>query len=643
MRKQIISIFIIETLWLMTVPRAWGQSLPPSYDLRDHGRVTAVRKQKEGTCWAHGIMATLESNLLTTGVWAEMKEKELPNLAEYHLDWWNGFNRHNNDDLSPPTGDGLMVHQGGNYRVSSAYLARGEGAIYYPDANNDSETDDNWYHKAPARDDPNYHLYYVRDIEWFTAEPNLSNIDTIKEVIVNKGAIATCYHHGAYIFDYVQYQSAEQEELPNHSVAIIGWDDSKVTPAPLPGAWLAKNSWGTIWGELGYFWISYYDKWCGQEPEMGAVSFQNVEPMVYDQIYYHDYHGWRDTKTDISEAFNAFTAGGNQLLKGVSFYTAQDNVNYTVKIYDRFEGGQLLDELAARSGTIQYTGFHTIDLDTRVILAENDEFYVYLYLSKGGHAFDRTAQIPVLLKGEEEPLTVVKSSAYPGESYYYNGSAWEDLYGFDFADPNWGVWDRTANFCIKALAVSKPIIIKLIERPAEMELSDTAPKVQVEIKPGVENLEPNSVVLWHRYDEGAFTSIAMTSEGNDFYGATLPTVDWGDKGEFYIRAQGNQGGIVNLPENSPSNVFTFFVGETRIIFADNFEEDQGWAAENLGASSGDWQRGVPVNDPLWSYDPHSDSDGSGRCFLTQNETGNTDVDDGAVRLTAPRIDMSFGR
>ncbi|MCH7813437.1 MAG: hypothetical protein IID40_05385, partial [Planctomycetes bacterium] len=77
---------------------------------------------------------------------------------------------------------------------------------------------------------------------------------------------------------------------------------------------------------------------------------------------------------------------------------------------------------------------------------------------------------------------------------------------------------------------------------------------------------------------------------------------------------------------------------------DNFETNQGWVATNIGASSGDWQRGVPVNDPNWAYDPTSDSDGSGQCYLTQNQFGNTDVDghNGVVRLTSPSMDMSAG-
>ena len=32
-----------------------------------------------------------------------------------------------------------------------------------------------------------------------------------------------------------------------------------------------------------------------------------------------------------------------------------------------------------------------------------------------------------------------------------------------------------------------------------------------------------------------------------------------------------------------------------LLFHDNFEQNTGWTAENLGATTGDWERGVPVN------------------------------------------------
>ncbi|RLF33588.1 MAG: hypothetical protein DRN07_02215 [Thermoplasmata archaeon] len=180
---------------------------------------------------------------------------------------------------------------------------------------------------------------------------------------------------------------------------------------------------------------------------MGAVSFQHVEPLRYQHIYYYDYHGWRDTLTDCSEAFNAFTAADTELLDAVSFYTAEDGAFYHVVIYDRFENGELTDKLSEQSGTIDHTGFHTVELDTPVRLEKNDDFYVYLQLLGGGQPYDRTSEVPVLL-GAEGGGTLVESAAHPGESYYRNGSQWLDLYERDDIP-----WPGTANFCIKALTV----------------------------------------------------------------------------------------------------------------------------------------------------------------------------------------------
>ena len=167
---------------------------------------------------------------------------------------------------------------------------------------------------------------------------------------------------------------------------------------------------------------------------------------------------------------------------------------------------------------------------------------------------------------------------------------------------------------------------------------------RVEVRPLSGTPVPDSGLFSHRIDDGPTTTVPMVELSANLYEATFPSAPCGSNISWWVTADAVGEGSLVEPVGAPATTFITAVADAVVVdYADDFEFDEGWAGVVVDAESGEWQRGAPVNDPDWAYDPEQDGDGSGQAWLTQNEFGNTDVDEGSVELYSPIRPIAIAR
>jgi len=186
-----------------------------------------------------------------------------------------------------------------------------------------------------------------------------------------------------------------------------------------------------------------------------------------------------------------------------------------------------------------------------------------------------------------------------------------------------------------------PLTMALLVDPPEFVPPGVPTAVDVLIYEGSDDLVPGSATLHYRYDDGPFHAVPLVPVAGEAWRGTLPAPECGQTPEFYFSAMGEVTGTVYVPRSAPALPFVAFVGQFLSLFADDFEADLGWTVWNdPSLTGGAWQRGVPVN--CNRGDPPADYDGSGKCFLTENNplNCNSDVDWGPTLLLSPVFDLS---
>ncbi len=152
--------------------------------------------------------------------------------------------------------------------------------------------------------------------------------------------------------------------------------------------------------------------------------------------------------------------------------------------------------------------------------------------------------------------------------------------------------------------------------------------------------QPGTGVL--HYDIGAgWESVAMDVVSDNVYDAVFPAAACGTEVLYYVSAEAVGGEVFMSPGSAPTSSYTAVSATgTVVALADDFETDLGWSVSG-DATAGMWERGTPVGGGDRG-DPPTDYDGSGQCYLTQNDDDDSDVDGGTAYLVSPVIDLSAG-
>ncbi len=153
--------------------------------------------------------------------------------------------------------------------------------------------------------------------------------------------------------------------------------------------------------------------------------------------------------------------------------------------------------------------------------------------------------------------------------------------------------------------------------------------------------QPGTGELEYSIDGGAFQQAVVVETSPNQYEATIPGASCESVIEYFVSAEETGGLRFTDPSDAPATTFAAVAAFDEIIYLeDNFQSDLGWQTSG-NASSGQWERAVPSGGGDRG-DPASDYDGSGMCYVTEDGSGDTDIDGGYVYLDSPTIDLSDG-
>jgi len=244
------------------VPRVW----PASFDWRDHESqnwMTPIRDQGGcGSCWAFSAVGTVEAmyniHAQNPGLDKDLAEQYLVSDCSGSGSccggWYSSALQYIRDSGIPD--EGCMPYVDGFRGEGDTGCSCGDtcdsNCTYTSGACSDGDTcDSNCTYTSGACSD---RTCGDRCSDWSSRLTQIAATGTfygqaaIKQALVDVGPLSVNYWHGGY-FDGDIYRCTNPQST-NHAVVVAGYSDAG-------GYWIIRNSWGTGYGDGGYFKIGY--------------------------------------------------------------------------------------------------------------------------------------------------------------------------------------------------------------------------------------------------------------------------------------------------------------------------------------------------------------------------------------------------
>jgi len=393
------------------------RTLPATFDWRTQGKVTVVKNQNPcGTCWIHGILAAVESRvLIVEDVGYNFSEQNVACCLDPCWVWFHG-NRCDRGGTCFMAAD-VLIKKGTRLEACDPYNT----STINTDTCNDACTN----------------IKRITGFRVVASDP--SQITEIKNAIYDYGPVSMAYcHDNSYLFTGNIYYWPDCTATTNHEVCIVGWDDTIAWPGGAGnGAWIVKNSWGTGFGDAGYFYMCY-----GSANMEDVVSYRYDDYDANETLYYWDEAGkvdaggYGDTSAWMA---SVFTSGQDGNLTHVDFWTTSNDASYEIYVYDGSFGSQL----ASKTGSCAELGYYSIPLTTPVPVTNGQQFTVAVKMTTPGYNFPLPVEYEVTDYYEPPIQTSVSYARHE------DGGSWADL------APSY-------NACLRAKIYSPPTYVTTI-------------------------------------------------------------------------------------------------------------------------------------------------------------------------------------